>query len=208
MLFFTADPHFGHLNIIKYCYRPFSDENEMDRALTENWNSVVKNEDEVFILGDIAMTQNADRVYNYLRRLNGKKHVILGNHDSCLTRNREKFEKILLSITSQKTIDVDGTEIIMTHHPRFTYEECFSDNVWHLFGHIHNNAVQNAVCNLMPNNLNVGVDCCNYRPISFDEVKSRIQKRNRFLNEENCLKITSLINECLPDHMEHILRNS
>ena len=53
--FFTSDTHFGHENIIKYCNRPFTSTEEMDKALISNWNKVVKPEDTVFHLGDFAV---------------------------------------------------------------------------------------------------------------------------------------------------------
>lgn len=80
MNFFTADPHFGHANIIKYCQRPFASVEEMDRALTERWNAKIGSDDDVWILGDFTMRSGATAL-NYLRQLNGHKHLILGNHD-------------------------------------------------------------------------------------------------------------------------------
>jgi calcineurin-like phosphoesterase family protein len=52
---YTADLHLGHANIIRYCDRPFSDVDEMNRALIDRWNSVVADDDEVWVLGDVAL---------------------------------------------------------------------------------------------------------------------------------------------------------
>ena len=79
-VFFTADTHFGHTNVIKFCARPFASDEEMDEALIENWNAKVKGCDTVFVLGD--MFYRCENVAEILRRLKGKKHLILGNHDS------------------------------------------------------------------------------------------------------------------------------
>ena len=54
-IFFTADTHFGHANIIKYCHRPFATVEEMDDALVRNWNAVVSPDATVFHLGDFAL---------------------------------------------------------------------------------------------------------------------------------------------------------
>ena len=54
-VFFTADQHFGHKSIIEYCNRPFSDVEEMNEALIENWNKTVDNNDKIFVLGDFAL---------------------------------------------------------------------------------------------------------------------------------------------------------
>ena len=78
-VFFTADSHFGHTNVIKFCARPFVSAEEMDEALIENWNARVKGCDTVFVLGD--MFYRCENVALILRRLKGKKHLILGNHD-------------------------------------------------------------------------------------------------------------------------------
>ena len=53
-MFFTSDTHWGHANSIKYCNRPFIDVVEMDEQLIDNWNSVVKANDEVWQLGDFS----------------------------------------------------------------------------------------------------------------------------------------------------------
>lgn len=53
MVYFTADTHFGHENIIKFCDRPFASVEEMDETLIANWNGRVRANDTVFILGDM-----------------------------------------------------------------------------------------------------------------------------------------------------------
>jgi len=51
---FTADQHFGHANIIKWCKRPFNDINEMEQVIIDNYNEVVAADDHVFMLGDLS----------------------------------------------------------------------------------------------------------------------------------------------------------
>lgn len=67
MDFLTSDTHLGHKNIITYCHRPFKDTYLMNKAITENWNSVVKPEDTVYHLGDFAF----GGIKNYIPYLNG-----------------------------------------------------------------------------------------------------------------------------------------
>lgn len=79
MIYFTADTHFGHENVIRFCNRPFSSADEMDEMLIQNWNSRVKDNDTVYILGDMFFrSANAESI---LQRLKGKKRLIIGNHD-------------------------------------------------------------------------------------------------------------------------------
>lgn len=56
-LFLTSDTHFGHRNIIGYCNQPFTDVTEMDAALVDRWNDLVRPTDEIWLLGDVAMGQ-------------------------------------------------------------------------------------------------------------------------------------------------------
>jgi len=79
-LWFTADLHLGHANIIRYCRRPFRDVADMDEAIVLGWNGVVGADDDVWVLGDFAMG-TLDRSLPIGRRLNGTKHLVVGNHD-------------------------------------------------------------------------------------------------------------------------------
>lgn len=79
-IWFTSDLHFGHRNIIKFCNRPWETVEEMDKALIENWNSVVGKNDIVFDLGDFAFAPNW-RWKEIISQLNGKHYLILGNHE-------------------------------------------------------------------------------------------------------------------------------
>lgn len=83
MKYFTSDLHFGHKNIIKYEDRPFSSVEEMDEFLIYKWNSKVGKNDEVYILGDFGFVSGT-RANELLDRLNGKKFLIKGNHDSMI----------------------------------------------------------------------------------------------------------------------------
>lgn len=179
-VFFTSDTHFNHANIIKYCMRPFADKDEMNEALINNWNSVVKENDIVFHLGDF-MFGNMNRFWDFRSRLNGKIYLIHGNHDY------ELMDKINVDdgfeiVTSQLNIVVNGQKIYLNHFPLLTFDGIYKDKPsWQLFGHVHSNknipgtsADVKRLDYLLPMQYDVGVDNNNYRPISFDEVKSII----------------------------------
>ena len=78
--FYTADLHLGHTNIIRHCDRPFDTVEAMDRAIIDNWNRVVGDEDEVWVLGDVCLDK---RKLVLVKELRGRKRLVAGNHDLC-----------------------------------------------------------------------------------------------------------------------------
>jgi len=78
--FFTSDTHFYHENIIKYCSRPFSSVDEMNKAMIDNWNNVVGKNDIVWHLGDFCFGKK-DNIMEIFPKLNGKINLVMGNHD-------------------------------------------------------------------------------------------------------------------------------
>ena len=91
--FYIADTHFGHKNIINFDNRPFSSTKEMEDVIVKNWNSVVTNDDDVYILGDFCWDKE-DEWIRILNRLNGRKFLIKGNHD--LRQMSQKLKNMLV----------------------------------------------------------------------------------------------------------------
>jgi calcineurin-like phosphoesterase family protein len=83
-LWITADEHYQHNNIIKYCKRPFANAEEMGAALRDKHNAVVGPEDSVLHVGDFTMSSNIDYVLETIQALNGKHYFMQGNHDMWL----------------------------------------------------------------------------------------------------------------------------
>ena len=110
--FFTADTHFGHKNIIKYCNRPFASLDEMNETLIENWNKVVSLEDTVYILGDFAYCSKTS-VEDFLKRLNGEKHLISGNHERGYFSaiRRQELNKYWIYEGNYKEKTIDGRKV-------------------------------------------------------------------------------------------------
>ena len=97
-LFLTSDLHFGHNNVLKFCNRPFADTKEMEQKLIENWNSVVTNEDYVFILGDVFWFNHGSDMKRVFSKLNGKRiYVLNGNHDD-FSSYLEKYKQDRIEI--------------------------------------------------------------------------------------------------------------
>ena len=131
-IFYISDLHFGHFNCIRFDNRPFNDVDEMDKALIENWNSVVSDEDIVYVLGDM-FWHKLDKSLEILEQLNGKKRLIKGNHDRCHdSRFRKHFEKI----SDYEEIDDGDRKVVLCHYPI----PCFKNHFYgwyHLYGHVH-----------------------------------------------------------------------
>ena len=76
-VWFTSDLHFWHKNICKYCNRPYDTVEEMNEAIVENWNKVVKDDDVIFVLGDLGFC-GYEKLAPYIARLKGKKYIVQG----------------------------------------------------------------------------------------------------------------------------------
>ena len=89
MIYFTADMHFGHKAIITMQNRPFESVEEMDRVLLQNYNAVVHKDDTVYILGDICHHIKIEQADELIKKMNGKKYLIKGNHDMGLIESHD-----------------------------------------------------------------------------------------------------------------------
>jgi len=179
--FFTSDTHFGHTGVIKHANRPFYDKEEMDAKLIENWNDTVNVNDTVYHMGDFAFL-NRTKTAEIMAQLNGKIHLILGNHDYKQTRQLalEWFE----SVRSYQKIKIDNKKIMLFHFPML-YWDCMSYGSWHLHGHIHSSDGmirrgkddhhdREIPDELIACSMDVGVDAHNYRPVEFEEIKKML----------------------------------
>jgi len=192
-IYFTSDTHWGHRNILKYVPRLqflntyetqiinsqdkeaidelyISDEsiNRMDEAMIERWNSVVQRSDRVYHLGDIFIC-DPDRAQRILNRLNGEIHLIQGNHDRTAKLMKHSFASFN-KMNEIKITDRDAQRgerrIVLCHYAMRVWNKSHH-GAYHLYGHSHGSLPDD------PNSLSFdcGVDCHNYTPISYEEVK-------------------------------------
>ncbi|MBR0093251.1 MAG: hydrolase [Lachnospiraceae bacterium] len=157
MIYYIADTHFGHANIIKHCNRPFETVEEMDDALIKNWNHVVSDKDTVYIVGDFAF--RGLNWKEYAKKIRGNKIFLNGNHD--------KFEE---PAPDMLTIKDSGDRIFLCHYPVCEWNGYFR-GVLHFYGHIHN--AENLAKELMdhvPNAYNIGADLLGFTPRTKDEI--------------------------------------
>lgn len=168
MNYYVSDLHLGHRNVLWLSKRPFASIEEMDKALIDNWNSRVKDTDDVYILGDVCYRCN--NPMHYLSKLKGRKHLVIGNHDGAILKKqvcRDQF----VEIDKQLTVRDGDTTIFLFHYPVVEWDGFYHGTI-HFYGHIHNN-YENATSKMamsIPNAYNVGVDVLDYFPRTKDEI--------------------------------------
>lgn len=170
-VFFIADTHFGHKNIIKYENRPFSTVEEMDNVIINNWNNTVKKLEEVFILGDFGLS-NKQRIKEIVSILKGYKILILGNHDKCYSYSWWKtagFEEVI------RYPVVFNEWFILSHEPVYINSNMPYVNI---YGHVHSNP---SYADHSAQSFCVSVERINYTPIEFEQ----IVKSMRFAKENS-----------------------
>ena len=176
-VFVIADTHFGHANIIKYSNRPFSNVHDMDEKMIAEWNYRVKTDDDVYHLGDFAFLP-FPKLKNLLYRLNGNIHLMLGNHDKEITKNRNELLKQGKFVTIQhyRELKTDNHMLVLFHYGQRVWNKSHHGSI-HLYGHSHGSLPPHG------KSVDVGVDCKEiteeYRPIHLDEVLKYMEKREQ-----------------------------
>ncbi len=132
MIFYLADLHLWHDNVLRYDARPFADTDEMAACIRENWNAAVTAKDTVYVLGDY--TWNPQKGAEFLRHLNGKIHLIRGNHDKLNAALREQF----CSVQDYLELRDGERRVVLSHYPIAHWNGQFHGAV-HLYGHVHGN---------------------------------------------------------------------
>jgi calcineurin-like phosphoesterase family protein len=194
--YYTSDPHFGHLNIIRFCDRPFPGVSAMNARLVELWNEMVTDDDTVWVLGDIALGA-LDESLAYIGRLAGHKILVPGNHDRCWegdralrkgdpeARERRRAaarERYLAAGFAEiqdrpEPVVLGGQEVALSHFPyegdshgedRFVEYRPVDHGGWVVHGHVHNTWRQRG------RQINVGVDAWGGRPVSAETIAGLI----------------------------------
>jgi calcineurin-like phosphoesterase family protein len=196
-VFFTADTHFGHANIIRYCNRPWCTEEDltddgewvsrsvarlrcdkMDEDLIKQWNAVVSPRDIVYHLGDFCMGTSVN-AFNYLRRLNFKVlYYIWGNHDAAIrglnVRGFAQQEgRNIIPLGKLEEVNVNNQRITLCHYAMRVWNRSHH-GAWHLFGHSHGNLAKD----INSFSMDVGVDAVpSFQPISYADVAREMATR-------------------------------
>ncbi|WP_460753482.1 metallophosphoesterase [Myceligenerans cantabricum] len=201
--YFTSDMHFGHLNIIRFCDRPFDGVGQMNARLAELWNDTVSEQDTVWVLGDVALGALDDSL-SWIGRLAGHKILVPGNHDRCWSGDRslrkgsdegraarrEQARARYLGAGFAEILDepgrfpVAGHAAAVSHFPftgdshgadRYVEHRPADDGGWVLHGHVHDTWRQRD------RQLNVGVDAWAGRPVAAETLAAMVDDGPRDL---------------------------
>ena len=175
MNFYTADCHFFHRAILEYENRPFPSVDEMNEEMIKKWNKKVKAKDAVYILGDFSFGK-PELTEALLDRLNGKKYLIIGNHDYFAHHknfDKTKFEWIKAYHTLSENVSGETYHVILFHYPIAAWERSHYGSI-HLYGHLHSNEGSHRRLDFeLKNAFNVGVDVRNFEPVSLKEILNK-----------------------------------
>lgn len=180
MNYFLSDPHWGHVNCLAFDNRPFTTIEEHDTALITNINNTVGIDDDLYLLGDLSW-YGSSKTIEILKQLNGRLHLIKGNHDTAILRNQE-LRSLFVEIVDYKELYIDSkTSIILCHYPI----PCFKNHFYgwyHFYGHVHSSFEWNIMENTKKqmselydkpcNMFNVGVmmPYMGYTPRTFEQI--------------------------------------
>lgn len=170
-IFFTSDLHFQHTNIQKFCPESrggFASIQHMNEALVSRFNERVSDADHTFILGDLVFGQLSSGI-EYLKRLNGTKTLITGNHDRKLIKDpsfKANLDSMKIEeIVSEKFLTIEGVYLHLYHFPIAEWDQCHRGS-YHLHGHQH--SPKNQL--ITHRKMDVGVDSNDLYPYSWDEI--------------------------------------
>lgn len=168
-VFFTADHHFGHENIIRFCNRPFRSTNEMDETMIAAWNEEVGVDDVVYYVGDFAYGAHPQRVKSIFERLHGEKHLIFGSHDNnpIVTLPWANPPQMM------RIVHIEKQMVVLCHYAMRTWPGVRRGAI-HLYGHSHGRLPG------IGNSTDVGVDCWDFRPVDLVTIKARLETQPAF----------------------------
>ena len=209
MIFFTADTHFDHTNILRLCDRPFATVEEMNETLIANWNRKVHANDTVFIMGDMFFrTTNPEPI---LQRLKGKKHLVVGNHDKAWMKKVD-LSQWFESVEMMRFFSDGQRKITECHYPMMSWP--FSNHEgWMVYGHIHENTNMDywPLIARSRHMLNAGVDINGFAPVTFEEMQQNNLEHiartaaKRILEENrDTFAFISQVHQMLPELIEDV----
>lgn len=157
--YFWSDTHFGHKNILTYedTKRKFKDVEEMNEELIRRWNLIVRGNDDIYLLGDFSFEKDPTATF---LRLNGRKHLVVGNHDE---RRKVVMDLSWSSIQDILTVRDNNVKIVCCHYPIESWSGMHRGSL-HAHGHSHGHLKRKVA-----HRFDVGVDEFDF-PVEFEEL--------------------------------------
>ena len=184
MVFFTSDPHFYHDKDFVWQVRGFKNIDEMNAEIVRRWNERVMPDDDIYVLGDLTLG-NIDAGIALIATLNGKLHIMRGNHDT--DKKVERYLELpnVIEVKYADVLKYGKAVFWMGHYPTITAnyddDKPWAKHVVCLFGHTHQ---EQPFYNDNPYMFNVGMDAHNCTPISIEEIIETIRNKKQELNNE------------------------
>jgi len=178
MLFITSDLHISHDRIRIYCPETrghFKTVEEMNCRMIKNWNSKIKADDDVIIIGDLSFTNTRETKF-VLEKLNGKKTLIFGNHDNRIRNKTDFLDEHFVHYDDMLSVTIDDLIVIFCHYPHnelIKKDAGFANLSFDLFLHGHKHSTS---CILDNNNrmiMDCGMDGNNLVPHLWEDIKHR-----------------------------------
>ena len=142
MRYYIADQHFFHSSMnVRMDTRGFGSVEEMNEYMIKQWNSRVRRNDEVVIIGDISIGRT-DETETIIKRLNGKKYLVPGNHDKFI-KDKNFDRSLFCDINPYMELNDNNRKVVLCHYPIFCYngqyrlDESGNGKVYMLHGHVH-----------------------------------------------------------------------
>jgi len=170
-IWFTADTHAWHQNIIGYCDRPWTSASEMTEVLADNINEVVPAHGVLYHLGDFAWG-NKKLIQDFRSMLNCKNVILVaGNHDKSIRGDKNLHNLFSKVVRIEELNFGNRKKIVMCHYALRTWNASHHGS-WHLYGHSHGTLTEDLSLSF-----DIGVDCWDYKPISFSQINDKMERK-------------------------------
>lgn len=174
-IWLTSDLHLGHDREFLWSPRGCKSLNEMEEKLMTNWNSCVREDDIVYILGDIAFGQEIDASLALLKQFNGKKYLAIGNHDTDNKILKYREFNLFEDIQFAYRLKYKKISLMLTHYPTIVANNGDPKPVWNIHGHTHSDSLFNEFTNCY----NVAPEAHDCAPVALDTAIQDIRAHKR-----------------------------
>lgn len=179
-IWFISDLHFCHDKDFLYSPRGFSSIQEHDKNIINNWNSIIKTTDEVYCLGDF-MLDDCKKAIEYIKNLNGRVHLLIGNHDTQQKIELYKTCENIVSIELSKMIRIGKYFLWISHYPTLVRNIRDTKHIWSIHGHTHS---KEKFSKEYYHCYNVSLDAHNNSPINLEKILNDIKEKEKEIEND------------------------